>query len=161
LTSKGVNIYLIFRLIGALIGEIMLLFSMDSVFLDSPLNEDGINQALELRHFILEESKDASNNIIQQLRGESGSSVIVSSTLRRAISTCVVGLWPRIELTGEKVFLLSCLQELGRNIDTQSLSISNQIADLPFNRVSPHCNKFKHYENFEGIYVLFYLKNCN
>jgi hypothetical protein len=67
------------------------------------------------------------------------SSVIVTSTLRRAVSTTVLCLWPRIEKNNEKVHLLSSLQEISRNVDTRALSNANAIANLPFERVIPHC----------------------
>jgi hypothetical protein len=129
--------------------ELMMIFSMDSKFLDSPLNPEGIEQALELRRFLLSEmhpeSKDDSTyddkkrNLFEIMRGEKESSVIVTSTLRRAISTTTIAFWPRLVKTGEKIFVLSSLQEISRNIDTRALSKAKEVADLPFSRISPHC----------------------
>ena len=124
-----------------------MIFSMDSKFLDSPLNFDGIEQALELRRFLQSgvhpESKGINGqkkiNMFDILRGKGESSVIVTSTLRRAIATTTLAFWPRIEKTGEKIFILSSLQEISRNIDTRALSPAKEVADLPFSRIIPHC----------------------
>jgi hypothetical protein len=67
------------------------------------------------------------------------SSIIVSSSLRRAIATTTLALWQRILRTGEKIHLLSSLQELSRNVDTYALSEANSVPDLPFERIYPHC----------------------
>ena len=130
------------RLAKAMWSELLLLFRMDSVFLDSPLNSEGIEQALELRKFLSTagmEPNDPLKEVCDIIRGEVGSSVIVSSTLRRAISTTVLALWPRLDKTEESLHLLSSLQEISRNVDTRSLSAPNTVADLPFHRIVPHC----------------------
>jgi hypothetical protein len=45
------------------------------------------------------------------------------SNLRRAAQTCVVALWPRFSREDpERVKVLSCLQEVSRNIDTLALT---------------------------------------
>lgn len=80
------------RLLFAFLKELILFLSLDSVFIDSPLNEEGFEQAKKLSQFIFTDSKvnNATNitNILEILRGEgSSSSVVVSSNLRRAIST--------------------------------------------------------------------------
>jgi hypothetical protein len=145
--SKGINLYFFVRLAKALIGELLLIFSMDSKFLDSPLNTEGIEQGLELRRFLFSgihpESKNKNDplkrDMFEILRGEKESSVIVTSTLRRAISTTTIALWDRVNKTGEKVHLLSSLQEISRNVDTRALSSANEIADLPFSRIIGHC----------------------
>ena len=41
-------------------------------------------------------------SILDLLAGKNIKSIIVTSNLRRAISTCVIGLWPRLRLTREK-----------------------------------------------------------
>lgn len=126
-----------------------MIFSMDSKFLDSPLNYEGIEQALELRRFlqsgihpeskIIRSGGETRRNMFDILQGEGETSVIVTSTLRRAIATTTLAFWPRLEKTGEKIFVLSSLQEISRNIDTRALSQAKEIADLPFSRISPHC----------------------
>jgi hypothetical protein len=113
---------------------------MDSTFLDSPLNSDGIEQALELRRFLYSINEgDKLYEIAAILRGEKSTSVIASSTLRRAIATTALVLWPRLEKKNEKICLLSNLQEISRNIDTRALSSASEVADLPFKRILPHC----------------------
>jgi len=140
--NKGKNIGMLFRLIYAVLTEWSMIFSLDSPFLDSPLNEEGIQQALELRKYLEEDHEgdsESQKEILAILRGEKGSSTIVSSTLRRAISTTTLAIWPRIQRTGEKIHLLSYAQEISRNVDTCSLSATNTVPDLPFSRVVPHC----------------------
>lgn len=125
--------------------ELKLMFTpSDSKFLDSPLNHEGIDQALELRKFIEStthpECSKKTLDVISIMRGESEiTSLICSSTLRRAIATTTLSLWPRIVKHSEKVWLLSSLQEISRNIDTRALAGALEIADLPFSRIQPHC----------------------
>ena len=143
--NKGINISLIFRLISALKEESLLFFtSMDSKFIDSPLNHEGIEQALELRRFIEStnhpECSSSTNEVISVLRGDSKtSSIIVSSTLRRAIATTTLALWPRVDKKEEKIIVLSSLQEISRNVDTRALSKPKEVADLPFSRIKDKC----------------------
>jgi hypothetical protein len=142
--NKGINFSFISRLIRAIIKEILLYASPDSVFIDSPLNFEGIEQAIELRKFINSKNfteYDPIYNIINTLAGKetNAKSVVVSSSLRRAVATTTLALWNRFEVSGEKLIILSSLQEISRNVDTFSLSAANSIADLPFSRVSPHC----------------------
>ena len=140
--NKGKNIGMIFRLLKAIITEWTMILRLDSPFLDSPLNEEGIEQALQLRKYIENESSgttETEKELLNIIRGNVGSSIIVSSILRRAIATTTLAVWPRIERTGEKIHLLSHLQEISRNVDTCALSKPNTVADLPFSRVSPHC----------------------
>lgn len=133
-------------LIMSLIEETLSMFIMDSKFIDSPLNFEGIEQALELRRFLDSkdhpEADDETQLLLSILRGENvegESSIIVSSTLRRAIATITLGMWTRVDKTREKIHLLSNLQEISRNIDTQALSGPKEIADLPNKRLAPHC----------------------
>lgn len=90
--NKGFGITFLPRLIYALIKETLLFLFLDSIFIDSPLNEEGFEQAKKLSQFIFTDAKvNNSTNImdtLEILRGEgSTSSVIVTSNLRRAIST--------------------------------------------------------------------------
>jgi hypothetical protein len=75
------------------------------------------------------------------LRGDEGapSSVIVASCLRRAVATTTLALWPRLCRKREKICILNSLQEISRNIDTQSLSNPKELTDLPNSRLLPHC----------------------
>jgi len=56
------------------------------------------------------------------LRGSEGDSVLVSSNLRRALSTCTIGMWERVQRTQEKIHILSSLQEVTFNIDGVALA---------------------------------------
>jgi hypothetical protein len=147
--NKGINVGMIKRLFNALYQEFLNFPSLQSTFIDSPLNMEGIEQAADLRKFLLsEQSLDGQPEqvvkYIRALRGEEGNSVVVSSSLRRAIATTTVGLWPRLE-KGEKIHILSSLQEMSRNIDTYALSPAGSVADLPFARIAHHCGG----ENFD------------
>lgn len=143
--NKGFGPMIIVRLIRAMWRELLCYASEDSVFLDSPLNQDGIEQALDLRKFLKNKEQVSEvlgvSKIIDVLNGNdtSVSSIIVSSCLRRAIATTVLGLWDRIEKTNEKIHILSSCQEISRNVDTYSLAAPNTVADLPFKRVVDHC----------------------
>jgi hypothetical protein len=82
--------------------------------------------------------------VLQILSGEDTdtTSVIVSSSLRRAIATTTLALWKRVSKTEEKIHILSSLQEISRNIDTYALSAANTCPDLPFRRITHHCEGF-------------------
>lgn len=141
--NKGINIGMLKRLFNAFRQEFQNFPSLHSTFIDSPLNLEGIEQAAELRKFLLSEQSlngqpEQVVKYIRTLRGEEGKSVMVSSSLRRAIATTTVGLWPRLE-KGEKLHILSSLQEMSRNIDTYALSPAGSVADLPFSRIANHC----------------------
>ncbi|KNC82583.1 hypothetical protein SARC_05134 [Sphaeroforma arctica JP610] len=60
------------------------------------------------------------------LDGPSHKSVLVCSNLRRAIATATLGLRDRIQRTGEKIHMLSCLQEISRNVDTIALALPHK-----------------------------------
>ena len=119
----------------------------ESWFYDSPLSERGVGQAEGLRRFLKREkrrlllgsSPSSSHNnkvggealAIQWLLGmendgEKSSSMVVSSNLRRAISTAAIGLADRFasSTTTEDdaiIRLLPSLQEISRNPDGASL----------------------------------------
>lgn len=142
--NKGKNPMMLVRLFLAFVREWMGVFGRDSPFLDSPLNDEGIDQAVELRAFIEADHQadsDRQREILQVLRGESGaaSSIMVASNLRRAISTLTVAAWPRMVRANEKIHLLSYVQEISRNIDTCALSGIKEVPELPFSRIQQHC----------------------
>jgi hypothetical protein len=132
--NKGFGPSIFLRLGRAMIKEFFMLGSMDSIFLDSPLNKEGIEQAQELEKFLFQNeigSYDSSvADHISILRGAKENSVVVSSNLRRAIATTTLGLWSRLKRKGEKILVLSCLQEISRNVDTKALSGPNEIPDM-------------------------------
>jgi hypothetical protein len=142
--NKGINLSIFSRLFKALFEEFKLIFRLDSKFMDSPLNAEGVEQAYELSHFLDSaehpEATERTKELFDVINGKSGSSVIVSSNLRRAVATTTVALWHRLKRSQEKIIILSSLQEISRNIDTQALSGRNLIADLPFSRLARYCN---------------------
>lgn len=143
--NRGKNIGMLFRLAYALITEWSMAFSLDSPFLDSPLNSEGIEQALELRKYIEKNPEDPSpkrRELLSILRGDanaSSTSIVVSSILRRAIATTTLALWPRLNRNDEKMNLMTPCQEISRNVDTCSIAPANSVPDLPFSRIAPHC----------------------
>jgi broad specificity phosphatase PhoE len=145
--NKGINPGMIVRLGNALYQEARHFPSQFSAFIDSPLNHDGIIQAVDLSKYI--QSLDSASGqpeevveILNTLRGlhADKSSIIVSSSLRRALATTTLALWPRIIKTHEKIHILSSLQEISRNVDTYAMSASKTVADLPFERIHPYCS---------------------
>jgi hypothetical protein len=72
------------------------------------------------------------------LRGFGGSAVLVSSNLRRALATAVIGLWGRLS-QGDRLLVLSELQEISRNPDTLALAPPGGVPDLDslFSQLGP------------------------
>lgn len=144
--NKGINPTMVVRLMKGLYRELSLSITNDSVFIDSFLNDDGFEQALELSRFI-ESNKSAipenpqSEKFLTYLRNDSESpqSVIVSSNLRRCIATTTASLHKRLERTKEKIIVLSSLQEISRNIDTKALASAKALPDL--HRIAGHIGK--------------------
>lgn len=113
------------RLIKALFNEFRLLTKIDSVFVDSSLSKEGYDQAVKLRAEISKyETKDEiEGKLISALKGDGQeSAIVVSSNLRRAIQTIVVGLNERLTRSSERVHILPFLQEVSRNFDTFSIT---------------------------------------
>ncbi|GBG28009.1 Hypothetical Protein FCC1311_042322 [Hondaea fermentalgiana] len=106
------------RLFRALRDEFLQATTLDSTFLDSPLSEEGTMQAAGLAKFV--ESSDEGIGAV--LKGLEGESVLVSSNLRRALSTATIGFWSRLQRTQEKIHILSCLQEVSVNVDCVALA---------------------------------------
>ena len=101
------------RLLSAIFDELRVLPTLDSVFADSPLSVLGCRQAQELQNFV---------ETHPLLRGSEGKSVVVSSNLRRAVSTATIGFLHRLKRTQERIHILSSLQEVTFNIDGVSLA---------------------------------------
>ena len=57
-------------------------------------------------------------------------SVLVASNLRRAIQTLTIGLWGRLMRSGEKIHVLSCLQEVTFNVDGLALAARRELPEL-------------------------------
>lgn len=135
--NRGFGPSFFVRLIKAIIAEIKLLTCGDSIFVDSSLSPLGLRQARELNQVIASETKPnvttgGDPGVYDMLRGEdlTNDSVIACSNLRRAIATAGIGLQGRLKKTGEKVHVLSSLQEISRNIDANAIAPSNSIPDL-------------------------------
>ncbi|CAM9756757.1 unnamed protein product [Discosporangium mesarthrocarpum] len=125
--NRGFGLGFFVRLTKAFIREVMMLTSRDSVFFDSPLSDTGIRQAQELVKFLHKppakgfESPEVSE-AVAVLRGEgSGTVVLATSNLRRAIATGLIALWERLRRGEERLLVLSNLQEMTFNVDGISL----------------------------------------
>jgi len=105
-------------ILKAIAYELYLLLSgkMDSWFYDSPLSFLGLDQVEELANFLESEGrKGPESEHIRILRSDPGSpsSKIISSNLRRAISTMAGGFRERLKRRpADKIFLVSSLQEI-------------------------------------------------
>lgn len=147
---KGSKVLFLFRLIQAVLREWLLFPVMDSVFLDSPLSTEGTEQAQKLRCKILATqraflsegrglqdmqlpvdglnpkkafcSRKDAQYLLRYLCCAIPKSIVVSSNLRRAINTAAITSASRLAVSGERLHVLSCLQEIGENVDTLALS---------------------------------------
>lgn len=98
-----------------------------SWFYDSPLSSLGLTQVDELRSFLLDTKNTTGPESVHLkiLRADPGapSSKIVSSNLRRAISTLAGGLSERLaRRPDDKILIVTALQEISRNPDTLSIT---------------------------------------
>lgn len=151
--NVGSKLLLPWRLLKALISELMVLFALDSIFFDSPLNSEGIKQACELKTFLASTPSGclgqgswarpvtelSQEDIISIIRSEVGRSKVVSSILKRAISTGAVCLNPRFLKTKDaqdKIHLMTALQEVSRNVDTLSLTPRGCLPQIPSGEAS-------------------------
>ena len=125
------KVLLLPRLIRGLFREAMLFMSDHSVFIDSPLSKEGVQQAEALQKFITgyRNQGNALDSIVSELKTKQDS-VLVSSNLRRAINTGCIAMWPRMKGTYEKITLLSSLQEMSRNVDTNALAGPNAFPEM-------------------------------
>eukprot|EP01083_Nonionella_stella_P016726 46713_1 len=138
------------RLLQILLKEMILFLSLDSYLFDSPLSTHGTQQCNHLRAFLKQHSQTQTHeqiNInlsehchinstqlqcIEMLNANQrrSKSIVVCSPLRRCIETASLALYDRLQTNKkEKIYLLSTLQELTRNIDGLSLSVNNR--ELP------------------------------
>jgi bisphosphoglycerate-dependent phosphoglycerate mutase len=103
--------------------------SDESWFFDSPLSEKGKSQAEGLQKFLRDTNPEFSTpkeaNLIRLLKGEAaeGKCQMMSSNLRRAISTIAIGLQDRLDkrVKDDKVIILAELQEASVNPDALSI----------------------------------------
>mmetsp|Transcript_122277 Transcript_122277/g.182732 ORF Transcript_122277/g.182732 Transcript_122277/m.182732 type:complete len:364 (-) Transcript_122277:10-1101(-) len=100
--------------------------SSESWFFDSPLSEKGISQAQGLQKFLRDTKTEfippKEAKFIKLLKGEEKSQMM-SSNLRRAISTISIGLQDRLDKRAkdDKILILSELQEMSVNPDALSI----------------------------------------
>jgi len=121
----------------------------ESWFFDSALSVKGVRQSEGLRKFLKKEKmRLGSNGGKSSMKGEeraiqlllalneesSPSSHVVSSNLRRAISTAAIGLADRFSSSvvssksDDEILLLPCLQEISRNPDALTILPSRGVA---------------------------------
>jgi len=144
--NVGYKVFLPFRLVRALIAEMAMLFREDSLFFDSPLNKVGIQQAWDLLTFLSShpagctaegsEKKPCAEldipDLVSIIRGDVGDSMICASILKRAISTGHMCLAARLlQRPDDKVHIMTALQELGRNVDSLSITPTEGIPVVP------------------------------
>eukprot|EP00475_Leptophrys_vorax_P028472 TRINITY_DN4119_c0_g1_i1.p1 TRINITY_DN4119_c0_g1~~TRINITY_DN4119_c0_g1_i1.p1 ORF type:complete len:346 (-),score=100.58 TRINITY_DN4119_c0_g1_i1:101-1138(-) len=124
--NRGFGPDFIGRLVNALVMEASRALSCDSVLFDTPLSQLGLEQAAKLVEFLdkfeLTGKDPRIDRAVSILRGESQEDVVITvSNLRRAIQTAAVGLSLRTRKgKTDKYLIMSALQEMSRNVDTQS-----------------------------------------
>lgn len=122
-------IYFIPRLLFSGAHELYLLLTgtRDSWFYDAPLSHEGIEQSIQLSKVLAKlPEKDNTNRILHIINKTEGldvePSIVVSSNLRRSLSTAIISLDSRIKRTEESFFVHHSLQEISRNPDTLSIT---------------------------------------
>lgn len=110
------NFGLPMRMVKATIEEVTHFFTdpFASCIIDSPLSSKGKKEAQDLASFM--------RTAKTKISFDPATSAVVSSNLRRAMETALVGIAPRLTVTQERVVLDSTLQEGSQNIDAQSFS---------------------------------------
>lgn len=130
------------RLVKGLVREAAMLISRSSFFVDSPLSKLGYDQAKALRAYLASDQVrglqpgEAGAADAAALLGASGTSIVVASNLRRAVATTAIAFWDRLARTGEKVYVLSCLQEVARNVDAYALAGVRE--NVPLHGIEAH-----------------------
>lgn len=101
--------------------------SDESWFFDSPLSKKGISQAEGVKKFLKDANTEFSTpkeaHLIKLMKGEGDEKCqLVSSNLRRAISTLAIALQDRLDKNADdKILVLSQLQEASINPDALSI----------------------------------------
>lgn len=100
----------------------------ESWFFDSPLSEKGISQAESVQKFLRDTKPEFSTpkeaRLIRLMKGEGdGKCQLVSSNLRRAISTLAIAVQDRLDkrVKDDDILILSELQEASVNPDALSI----------------------------------------
>ena len=120
--NRGFGYRFPFRLFEGVLTEVVGLLSRSSFFFDAPLSDLGNLEAKNLRAFLTSKENGPVGKDADALAGVKGTSILVTSNLRRAAQTMAVAFWDRVAVTGEKIYVLSCLQEMARNVDTCALA---------------------------------------
>jgi broad specificity phosphatase PhoE len=136
--NRGFGPGFILRLFDGLLSELQRMTFGDSLFIDSPLGRRGEKEALDICRYLRSQHKAAGESTTklppqsalaksldyahELYDGDGGDMRIVSSNLRRSMNTVTIALQDRIIRKKEKVEILSCLQEISRNVDTISLA---------------------------------------
>ena len=120
--NRGFGYRFPFRLFEGVLTEVVGLLSRSSFFFDAPLSDLGNLEAKKLRAFLTSKEDGPVGKDADALAGVKGTSILVTSNLRRAAQTMAVAFWDRVAVTGEKIYVLSCLQEMARNVDTCALA---------------------------------------
>ncbi|CAH0490925.1 unnamed protein product [Peronospora farinosa] len=147
--NRGLNLRAFMNLLRAVVYEWLVLLTGDSLFLDSPLSRRGRFQAKNLQNHVCEMSVEGrsdgdkavaatlspvealyhsplqmieESSLLSYLCFSLPGSIVVTSNLRRTIDTARIASASRLEVPGEKIHVLSCLQEIGRNVDTLAIS---------------------------------------
>ena len=94
----------------------------ESWFYDSPLSEKGLGQALDVHSFLQSSLEYKTPREVEMIQSILEGSQLVSSNLRRAISTMAIGLQERLSRTGDSMLILPHLQEISRNPDALSIT---------------------------------------
>merc|ERR1719242_761629 len=68
--------------------------------------------------------------VLDQMVDSLGDSIVVTSNLRRCISTAVISLWDRFSTTKEYIHILPCLQELGMAVDAHTPILEAQVPQV-------------------------------
>lgn len=112
--NRGIGLSFPLRLLRTVMLEATLALRLDSLLWDSPLSYEGVSQAKQLSAFI--ESSEG-----EEIRRLCENAVFVTSSLRRAASTALLVFGSALS-SGRPVWVLSCLQEISRNVDTLALA---------------------------------------
>lgn len=123
--NRGFGPSFLVRLVRVTLHELYLLPWDDSAYLDSPLSELGIQQCADLQKFLRNPAAGldpAAEADFAALTAGEGRTLLISSQLRRAVSTIAIALSDRLERSNESVLLHSSCQEISRNFDTMALA---------------------------------------
>lgn len=108
------KITFLFRLLWNILKEIAMLADPASVFIDSPLSQEGLEQSKKLQEFV-----DGPEGAELRRLCENGA-VFTCSCLRRAAATFLIAF---AQVKGDRpVWVHSALQEISRNIDALALA---------------------------------------